>query len=61
MLKETRWFAMTATGDQELIPEEEEEIEKAVWAEPSEFRMILENTWPGLKKLIGLLPGIRYS
>jgi 8-oxo-dGTP pyrophosphatase MutT (NUDIX family) len=61
ILKETKWFTMYAGADQPLVPETEEDIEKAVWIKSSEFNRILDNTYASLKILIGLLPGFTFS
>jgi 8-oxo-dGTP pyrophosphatase MutT (NUDIX family) len=61
ILKETKWFAMAAEADQPLIPETGEDIEKAEWIKYPDFRRILDNTYPNLKKLIGLLPVFNFS
>jgi len=61
ILKETKWFAMTAGEDQPLVPETEEDIENAEWIKSSEFNRILDNTYASLKILIGLLPEFTFS
>jgi 8-oxo-dGTP pyrophosphatase MutT (NUDIX family) len=61
ILKETKWFAMTAGANQPLVPETEEDIEKAEWIKSSEFNRIQDNTYASLKILIGLLPGFTFS
>jgi 8-oxo-dGTP pyrophosphatase MutT (NUDIX family) len=55
ILKETQWFLMEAKGNETLVPESGEEIEEARWISPPEFTMIMNNTYPSLHKLIGLV------
>jgi 8-oxo-dGTP pyrophosphatase MutT (NUDIX family) len=55
ILKETKWFMMSAEGNQPLSPEITEDIEEAKWFLLSEFNFILDNTYPNLKKLINVL------
>lgn len=50
-LKKTYWYRMHATADQQLIPQKEEDISIARWVAPDEIPLILENSYPSLKKL----------
>jgi len=52
ILKETKWYSMTATGDESLSPETGEDIEEARWFTMEELDDILANTFSSLKKLI---------
>lgn len=52
ILKETRWFLMQAPQKQALTPQFDEGIEEARWFKPTEFSVVLENTYDNLKGLI---------
>lgn len=53
ILKKTWWFAMEYEGDTSTQPQREEGITEAVWLKPSQFDIILENTYRSLYDLIG--------
>ena len=48
ILKETHWFRMFAAGDQELIPQLEEDITELRWVKESGFPEIINNTYPNI-------------
>lgn len=48
ILKETHWFRMFTTGDQELIPQVEEDITELKWVNESGFSEIIQNTYPNI-------------
>lgn len=52
ILKETYWFNMTATNQQELVPQKEEQIIAIEWADPIRQQELLENTYPMIKDMI---------
>jgi len=52
VLKKTFWYEMSYSGKQDLIPQTEEAIEKAVWVKPNDLSDKLENTYASLKTLI---------
>ncbi len=51
MLKETRWFRMTATTDQHLKPQTEEDIEFTGWEPLKTALQKLESSYPSLNYL----------
>jgi 8-oxo-dGTP pyrophosphatase MutT (NUDIX family) len=53
VLKQTWWFAMEYSGSPATTPQKEEGITEAVWLKPSQFDIILENTYRSLEVLIG--------
>lgn len=53
ILKKTWWFAMDYSGDLLPKPQTEEGITEAVWLVPSQFDMVLENTYRSIAELIG--------
>jgi len=51
ILKETFWFEMETADDAGLIPQEEEDIEAAVWVEPNDLANKLSDTYPSISSL----------
>jgi 8-oxo-dGTP pyrophosphatase MutT (NUDIX family) len=51
-LKESHWFAMKAAGDQNLIPQTEEDITEISWAKPEELEKYLQNTFPTIADIL---------
>ncbi len=49
ILKETFWFFMRTTADEELIPQKEEAIESVIWAAKSDLGAYLDNTYENIK------------
>ncbi len=47
--KPTWWFAMTTTGQQQLQPQQEEDITEAVWKQPEEVTTSLADSFPSLQ------------
>ncbi len=50
-LKITHWFKMTTDYDGELMPQEEEGIDKAVWLNPAQVKQALRNSYENIKLL----------
>ncbi|TND09974.1 MAG: ADP-ribose pyrophosphatase [Bacteroidetes bacterium] len=48
ILKRTWWFEMKYTGDQDPVPQQEEDIEKAIWADAAQMKTCAENTYRSL-------------
>jgi 8-oxo-dGTP pyrophosphatase MutT (NUDIX family) len=48
ILKETHWFRMTASGDQSVVPQLEEQITKLVWADRQKIIALVKNTFPSI-------------
>ena len=46
VLKQTNWYEMGVNKSPELIPQLEEDIDKAEWVDIEDFDTILENTYP---------------
>ncbi len=53
VIKRTWWFAMDYFGDLATIPQTEEGISEATWLVPSQFDVVLENTYRSIAELIG--------
>jgi 8-oxo-dGTP pyrophosphatase MutT (NUDIX family) len=50
-LKITHWFEMTSDFEGELLPQENEGIEKAAWLNPEEVKEALKNSYENIKLL----------
>lgn len=50
-LKITYWYKMETSFMENLIPQKEEGIEKAVWAQPNQVAELLENSYENIKLL----------
>ncbi|PKP20368.1 MAG: NUDIX hydrolase [Bacteroidetes bacterium HGW-Bacteroidetes-21] len=51
-LKQTYWYRMVAPGKQELIPQTEEDISKAIWLSPDECGQVASNTFPSILEVL---------
>lgn len=51
-LKETHWFLMHATGNEELIPQTEEEISETKWVKKGDLESYLKNTFPTIEMVL---------
>ncbi|HLX92188.1 MAG TPA: NUDIX domain-containing protein [Puia sp.] len=47
-LKESHWFTMDTSGNQELIPQSEEQITELTWFSPSSLSKVRNNTYPSV-------------
>lgn len=52
ILKESHWFAMTAIGNEELIPQTEEDITKIIWAKKEDLDKYYQNTFPTIIEVL---------
>ena len=50
-LKETYWYDMTTTFKQKLVPQTEEDIEKACWKDEVEVRELVKDSYKNIQKL----------
>lgn len=51
-LKETHWYLMKARGNQNLVPQTEEEISKIIWAKKEALQPYLANTFPTIEMVL---------
>lgn len=47
-LKKTYWYIMDYEGDEELVPQLEEDITKAKWMSEEKFNKVFKNTFPSI-------------
>jgi mutator protein MutT len=52
ILKETTWFRMKADSKEELIPQKEEDINEAKWANEKELQECLKNSWHAIEDIV---------
>lgn len=52
VLKQTYWYDMEATKNQDSKPQTEEEITELQWLKKSEFSKVLSNTFPSIVSVI---------
>jgi len=55
VIKETHWFKMHASGNQQLIPQLEEHIEKIEWVNDKNIGEKLNNSYKNIIEIIGKL------
>ncbi len=48
ILKETHWYRMTASAEEAITPQREEQITQLVWAGRTRFGELLKNTFPSI-------------
>ena len=60
VLKPTTWFEMFAPGDQELIPEVKEDIEKVKWVKQDEIKIIADKTYASVREFLILAIPLLY-
>jgi 8-oxo-dGTP pyrophosphatase MutT (NUDIX family) len=51
-LKKTVWFLMRTTSERPLVPQIEENIQKAVWVERQNIPSLMENAYENIKILV---------
>lgn len=49
--KETHWFAMKVSGEQQLTPQTEEDISELKWVAENELGFYLSNTFPNIVEI----------
>ena len=52
VIKETHWYKMYASGNQTLIPQTEEDIEKIEWTDENNIHEKLNNSYPNIMEII---------
>ena len=58
ILKESHWYRMQVKGEQQLVPQVEEQIHDLKWVKPSDLSSYFENTFPSVIDVLRLVaPG----
>ncbi|MDQ6844653.1 MAG: NUDIX hydrolase, partial [Bacteroidota bacterium] len=52
ILKESHWYLMNASGQEEPVPQSEEDITEIVWAKKEDLTKYLSNTFPTIKSIL---------
>ena len=52
VIKETWWYEMFASNNEQLIPQTEEDIEQIIWSNTSTVQKCLLNTYPNIIEVI---------
>ena len=52
ILKKTRWYQMTYSGDEPLTPQTKEDITQARWLHPGDLGQVRENTWSSIVEVL---------
>ena len=52
VLKKTYWYEMFYDGQEKLVPQTEEDIVEAKWIDPSEVKIVLENTYLSIDSVL---------
>jgi len=52
LLKRSHWYSMETTFTAEPVPQQEEGIEKAVWAKPTQLKNYMEDMFPSIKDVL---------
>lgn len=55
ILKETHWFSMIAKGNENLIPQTEEDITETKWVKKTDLKNYLSNTFPAIAEILNQL------
>lgn len=50
-LKQTHWYNMYSDSQEELLPQEEEDIEICAWKKPKKLKKLLKNSFSSLKEV----------
>ena len=54
-LKETHWYKMQTTADEQLVPQTEEQIEKIEWVAKENIAEKLTNSYKNIEEIVGKL------
>ncbi len=52
VIKESHWFSMKAFGNQQLVPQTEEDIAEITWADEAAQQRYLQNSYPNIVEII---------
>lgn len=51
-LKQTHWFEASYNGNEKLVPQEKEDITRAVWLDGNEVGQVFSNTYLSIKQVL---------
>jgi len=54
VIKETHWYRMSASSNQPLIPQTEEDIESIRWVSKHELPVLLENSYDTIVEVVNM-------
>lgn len=54
VIKETHWYRMQAPGQQQLVPQKEEDIEIIQWVNRTALRDYLENSYDNIVEIVSM-------
>ena len=57
VIKETHWYRMSASSQQPLIPQTEEDITAIRWVKGKDLQECLENSYENIVEIVGKLIG----
>jgi 8-oxo-dGTP pyrophosphatase MutT (NUDIX family) len=52
ILKESHWYKMKVSGDQQLVPQTEEDIHEIKWVQHKDLKPYLKNTYPSVTDVL---------
>ena len=52
ILKETHWYSMIPKGNENLIPQTEEDITETRWVKKTDLKNYLSNTFPAIAEIL---------
>ena len=52
ILKETHWYAMTSQGNENMVPQTEEDITETRWVKKTDLQNYLSNTFPSIAEIL---------
>jgi len=52
VLKQSNWFRMKVSGEQNLVPQAEEQISKLEWVSQKDLKKYMENTFPSVNDVL---------
>ncbi len=54
ILKESHWYSMSVSTEQQLVPQAEEDIQEVKWVKPSGLQEYMSNTYPSVAEVLDL-------
>ncbi len=57
ILKESHWYTMKVKGDQNLVPQTEEDIHEIKWVKPADLPQYMKDSFPSVGDVLKLVSG----